>query len=58
MRQTRLTQFGHMVVLLAGPISDTGIQYIDFVDIFNVSLDLGGFPVMAETTRKLAASTR
>ena len=30
----------HLVVLLAGPISHTGIQYIDFVKIFSVSLDL------------------
>ena len=27
-------------MLLAGPISHTGIQYMDFVEIFNVSLDL------------------
>ena len=27
-------------MLLAGPISHTGIQYIDFVKIFNISLDL------------------
>ena len=26
-------------MLLAGPISHTSIQYIDFVEIFNVSLD-------------------
>ena len=30
----------HLVVLLAGPISHTIIQYMDFVKIFNVSLDL------------------
>ena len=27
-------------MLLAGPISHTSIQYMDFVEIFNVSLDL------------------
>ena len=27
-------------MLLAGPISHTAIQYMDFVEIFNVSLDL------------------
>ena len=27
-------------MLLAGPISHTSTQYMDFVDIFNVSLDL------------------
>ena len=27
-------------MLLAGPISDTGTQYMDFVDIFKISLDL------------------
>ena len=27
-----------MVVLLAGPISYTGTQYMDFVEIFNISL--------------------
>ena len=43
MRQTRLTQVRHMVVLLAGPISHTSIQYIDFVDIFNV---LSGFDLL------------
>ena len=35
-----LNQFGQMVVLLAGPIFHTSIQYMDFVDTFNVSLDL------------------
>ena len=30
----------HQVVLLAGPTSHTSIQYMDFVQIFNVSLDL------------------
>ena len=33
MRQTTLTQFGAPVVLLAGPISHTGVQYMDFVEI-------------------------
>ena len=28
------------MVLLAGPISNVSIQYMDFVEIFNVSLDL------------------
>ena len=27
-------------MLLGGPISHTSIQYMDFVEIFNVSLDL------------------
>ena len=27
-------------MLLAGPVSHTGFQYIDFVEIFSVSLDL------------------
>ena len=27
-------------MLLAGPISHTSIQYMDFVETFNVSLDL------------------
>ena len=27
-------------MLLAGPVSLTGIQYTDFVKIFNISLDL------------------
>ena len=27
-------------MLLAEPISDTIIQYMDFVEIFNISLDL------------------
>ena len=27
-------------MLLAGPISHTSTQYMDFVDIFNISLDL------------------
>ena len=35
-----LLNLKHLVVLLAGPISYTGIQYTDFVKIFNVSLDL------------------
>ena len=30
----------HLVVLLAGPISRTSIQYMDFVEMFNISLDL------------------
>ena len=30
----------HLVVLLAGPISHTSTQYMDFVEIFNVWLDL------------------
>ena len=29
-----------LVVLLVGPISHTSFQYMDFVEIFNVSLDL------------------
>ena len=27
-------------MLLAGPISNTGIQYLNFIEIFNFSLDL------------------
>ena len=30
----------HLVVLLAGPISHTSTQYMDFVKIINISLDL------------------
>ena len=30
----------NLVVLLAGPISQTSFQHMDFVNIFNVSLDL------------------
>ena len=30
----------HLVVLLAGPIFHASIEYMDFVEIFNVSLDL------------------
>ena len=30
----------HLAVLLAGQISHTSTQYIDFVEIFNISLDL------------------
>ena len=33
----------HLVVLLAGPISRISIQYMDFVEIFNVLLDLFTF---------------
>ena len=36
----RLLNPENLVVLLAGPISHTSIQYMDFVKIFNVSLDL------------------
>ena len=36
----RLLNRKHLFVLLAEPISDTSIQYMDFVEIFNVSLDL------------------
>ena len=35
----RLLNTEHLVVLLAGPISHTSTQYMDFVDIFNISLD-------------------
>ena len=27
-------------MLLTGPISHTGTQYMDFVEVFNISLDL------------------
>ena len=30
----------HLVLLLAGPISHTSTQYMDFVEVFNNSLDL------------------
>ena len=36
----RLLNPEHLVVLLAGPISHTSTQYIDFVEILNISLDL------------------
>ena len=36
----RLLSSEHLVVLLAGPISHSSTKYIDFVDIFNFSLDL------------------
>ena len=36
----RLLNPEHLVVLLVGAISQTSIQYMDFVEIFNVSLDL------------------
>ena len=36
----RLLNPEHMIVLLAGPISHTSSQYMDFVEIFNTSLDL------------------
>ena len=35
-----LLNFEHLVVLLAGPVSHTIKQCMDFVEIFNVSLDL------------------
>ena len=40
MRQMTLTQSGAPGVLLAGSIFHTSIQNMDFVEIFNVSLDL------------------
>ena len=36
----RLLNPEHLFVLLSEPISHTSIQYMDFVEIFNVSLDL------------------
>ena len=36
----RLLNPEHLVMLLARPVSHTSIQYIDFVEIVNVSLDL------------------
>ena len=30
----------HLVMLLAGPISRTSTQYMDFVEIFTISQDL------------------
>ena len=35
MRQTTLLNPEHLVVLLAGPISHTSTQYIDFVDFLH-----------------------
>ena len=41
MRQMTFTHSRDLVVLLAGPISDTSTQYMNyFVEIFNISLDL------------------
>ena len=39
----------HLVLLLAGPISHTSIQYMDFVEIFNVSLDLSTIYIIFRT---------
>ena len=39
MRQMTLTQSGASGVLFAGPISYPGTQCMDFVEIFNISLD-------------------
>ena len=36
----RLLNPEHIVVLLARPVSHTSIQNTDFVEIFNISLDL------------------
>ena len=36
----RLLNLEHLVVLLAGPISHTSIRCMDFVEIFNIILDL------------------
>ena len=37
-------------MLLAGPISHTSIQYMEFVEVFNISLDLSTiyfiFPIL------------
>ena len=38
-RQTTLAQSGALIVSLAGPISYTGTQYMDFIEIFNIPLD-------------------
>ena len=35
----RLFNLEHLLVLLAIPISHTSIQFMDLVEIFNVSLD-------------------
>ena len=40
MRQMTLTQSGAPGPLFAEPISHTSTQYIDFVEILNISLDL------------------
>ena len=40
MKQTTLTQSGTPGGVMAGPISHTSTQYMDFVEIFNISLDL------------------
>ena len=36
----RLLNPEHLVVLLTGPTSHTGTQYIDYVEILKISLDL------------------
>ena len=36
----RLHGLGHLVVLLAGPVSHTSTRCMDFVEIFNIILDL------------------
>ena len=40
MKKMTLTQSGAPGHVLAGPISHTSTQYMDFVEIFNISLDL------------------
>ena len=40
MKQTMFTQSGVPVMLLAGPISHTSTQYMNFVEIFNILLDI------------------
>ena len=37
------TYLAHLVVFLDGPVSHTSIQYMDFEQILNVSLDLYTF---------------
>ena len=39
-KRWRLLNPEHLVMFLAGPISHTSTQYMDFVEIFNISLDL------------------
>ena len=47
MRQTTLLNPEHLVVLLAGPVSHTSIQYVDYVEISNIALDLSTIHLLA-----------
>ena len=37
-------------MLLAGPVSHTSTQYMDFVEIFNISLDFSAIVVGVKVT--------